>query len=86
MNPHARQQALQRARAATARDAAYHVATDACEAVAAFIDASGATGLATFCAPYAGHSNTVKTAILGVVLRRLGKDARDEVREVLPLT
>lgn len=38
-----------------------------------------------FCAQYAGASNTAKTAILGLVLRQLGSDVRDDVREVLPL-
>ena len=88
VNPYARnaqQAALQRRNAVSAREAAYVVTTAACDAVGAHIKAHGSDGLATFCATYAGHSNTVKTAILGVVLYQCGRDARDEVREVLPL-
>ena len=81
----AQQATFQRQQAVSAREAAYVVTTAVCEAVGARIAAHGVTGLATFCATYAGHSNTVKTAILGVVLHRCGREARDEVREVLPL-
>ena len=80
-----RQAALQRAQAADAKNAAYHAVTAICDAVQARIDADGSDGLADFCAQYAGASNTAKTAILGIVLRRLGHDFRDELREVLPL-
>jgi histidinol dehydrogenase len=83
--PFARQAALQRAKDADAKSAAYHAVTAICEAVQARITAHGADGLADYCAQFAGTSNTAKTAILGLVLRQLGRDVRDEVREVLPL-
>jgi hypothetical protein len=65
--------------------ARYARVTAACNAVSARIDAHGADGLAAFCAAYLGSGETMGTAILGLVLRRLGRDARDEVREVLCL-
>jgi hypothetical protein len=63
----------------------YARVTAACNAVSARIDAHGADGLGAFCAAYLGSGETMGTAILGLVLRRLGRDARDEVREVLCL-
>ena len=79
-----RQRAMMLRDKATAQEAAYARVKAATAAVSAHIDRHGADGLAAFCAPYAGDGLTTCSAILGVVLRRLGKDARDEVREVLP--
>lgn len=63
---------------------AYRRCTAVCADVEGRIEAFGADGLADWCARYVGESYTVKTAILGLVLRKLGKEARNDVREVLP--
>ena len=75
---------MQRVDDSAARDEAYKRVTAACDAVEAHIAAHGSDGLVAFCAAYAGTGATTCTAILGVVWRKLGKEARDDVREVLP--
>lgn len=82
----ARQAAQQRQQASDRAQLAYAEVTTICAAVEARMASHKADGLATFCAAYAGHSNTVKTAILRVIERQLGRESRDEVREALPLT
>ncbi len=44
----------------------------------------GDTGLVDLCCQFAGHDNTTKTSILIAVQLKLGREARDAVREVLP--
>lgn len=80
----ARQRAMILRDKATAQEAAYARVSAATAAVSAHIDRHGADGLVALCAPYAGDGLTTCSAILGIVLRRLGKEARDDVREVLP--
>ena len=82
MRPEERAQAARRQ--AMAQEAAYARVRAACDAVNAQIDARGADGLADFCARYAGDGLTTGNAIMGIVLRRLGRDTRDLVREALP--
>lgn len=80
----ARQRAMILRDKATAQEAAYARVSVATAAVSAHIDRHGADGLVAFCAPYAGDGLTTCSSILGIVLRRLGKDVRDSVREILP--
>lgn len=82
--PYARQAAMQRQNDSAARDEAYKRVTAACNAVEAHIATHGRDGLVAFCAAYAGQGATMCTAIMSVVWLRLGKEARDDVREVLP--
>lgn len=75
--------ALKRQNDGIAAAQAYRRVKAACDAVEAHIAAQGTQGLAEACKPYIGACGTTKTAIIISVNRLLGKEARDEIREVL---
>ena len=76
--------AIKRQNDGIAAQQAYRRCKAVCDAVEAHIAANGRAGLVELCAGYVGESMTVRTAILMSVNRLLGREARDECRDVLP--